>query len=258
MTRNSTRKKRTEGIYATTRNEVTELSLHIDPDTSEVRFGNDMANVYSERSYARQKKPKILSRIYQLDSDVAFDTKLALEKNFDILCAVDTNTREITGKWVSVVGIVVLQQVWADAKGELAAFWQYYTPFCLEYVELQHKPENFGWIASLQHLEKYGQTDPMQRIGIIVDSDLGNLNDYNMRNKPVLETTYLPKNVVLIYAAGDAGKENVINKALSCADSASSQCLDALEQGVCPFNKKLSNNDSFESMRIIRSTAVKS
>jgi hypothetical protein len=251
-------KKRIEQIYATTSGPVGELRVTVD-SAGAIRFGTPVENVYSEVSYARSKGPKVLSRIPQAHGAAAFDAAPALEKNFDFLCAVDTNTKVIMGKRLSAVGIVTFQPVWVPGAKSLRHCWQFDVPFCLEYVEIRSRPENFGWLSALEHMRKFGTIRERQRIGMVVDSDLGNINDYNQRKKPVDGPEYLPNDVQLPYASADAGKENIVNKALAQADSVSARCLRVVESGEVPFNTKLlihESNGWFEGLRIIHPNKV--
>lgn len=61
----SNKKRRDSSIFATTKREVSEISLTVDRMTGEILFGQEMTNVYSEVSYGRPKGPKVLSRIPQ-------------------------------------------------------------------------------------------------------------------------------------------------------------------------------------------------
>jgi hypothetical protein len=257
MAKKDKRKKRNEHIYGTTVGNVSEIVITTNSLTGEISFGSDMINVYSEISYDRPKGPKVLSRIPQADQNLSFDAGGALEKNFDFLCAVDTNTRNIQGKNLSVVGIVTFQLVWVSEKQGLQRYWRHDVPFCLEYVEIKSKPENFGWLAAIEHLKQFGHINDINKIGMAVDSDLGNVNDYNQRKKPIDGPDYLPANIQLIYASADTGKDNIVNKSLSLADSVSSQCLEAVESGLVPFNQKVLDNEWFEGLRIIKPNKVR-
>jgi len=253
------KKKRNEHIYATTKGEVTEIVVTANSLTGEITFGTGVTNVYSEVTYDRPKGPKVLSRIPQAHPDVSFDTPPALLKNFDFLCAVDTNNREIQGKRVCVVGIYTFKRVLIPAAAGVKEDWQGDVPFCLEYINirLDLKPENFGWLATYEHLLKFDIIDKTKRVGMVVDSDLGNLNAYNKRELPVDGPDFLPPNVTLIYASADAGKESLVNQALSIADSVSTQVLDALQSGKAPFNAKPRfDYRNFDNLRIIRPTRV--
>lgn len=254
--RNSGRKPRNEHIYGTTVGNVTELVVHVDERNGEISFGQEMTNVYSERSYDRPKGAKIISRIPQANTGLSFDDGPALQKNFDIVCAVDTNTKVVHGKRVSMVGIATATPGALPARDGIKRFWRYDVPFCLEYAGLQCAPENFGWLAALEIMGARGLIRAGQRVGLIVDSDLGNLRAYNERTMPVDNGQNLPTGVTLVYAADDAGKDNIANQALSIADAAATQCLLALQQGIIPMNAERSDNPLFETYRSIGVTAI--
>ena len=245
------KKPRTEYIYATTKGEISEIALSTDPRTGEIRFETEMENVFSEASYERPKGPKILFRIPQKSRDLSFDASVALTKNYDFLCAVDTNTKVFKHKTISIVGVVTFQTVWVPDPEGLRLYWQFDCPFCLEYIGLRANPEIFGWIAAFNLLRQRGLLDGITKLGMVVDSDLANLRDYNERKKPIFEAHMLPKRMQLLYATADSGKENVLNKAISAADSVASQVLSALASGEVPLVVKPSGSDLFESHRII-------
>jgi hypothetical protein len=239
------RKPRAEYIYGTTKGVVKQLEFTVDQGTGEISFGKDTTNVYSETTYGRPKGPKVLSRVPQAGEDLTFSTDAALKKNYDFLCAVDTNTRTIRGKDVSVVGVVIVTPTPVTG----GTFWNFDVPFCLEYIGLKAPQENFGWLTAWEYLVQAGMIKPGMRIGMVVDSDLGNINRYNQRKKPVLQSFPLPENMHLVYASCDAGKENVVNKALAAADSISAPTLRAIDTGVAPFNEERLESPWFEGFR---------
>ena len=85
---------------------------------------------------------------------------------------------------------------------------------------------------------------------MIVDSDLGNINKFNQRKKPLLASFYLPPNLQLLYASSDVGKENIVNKVLAVTDSISKQSLDAVEKGIAPFNHERVMSPWYDGYRI--------
>jgi len=251
----SERKKRSEHIAATLEGDATELLVTINAGTGEVHFEHEMTNVYSEISYERPKGPKVLSRIPQSDPAISFDTVPALAKNFDFLCAVDTNERLIQSKRVCVVAVVTFRALVIPGASELKTSWRFEVPLALEYVGIdsRHKAETFGWMAAHEHLIQLGIVDNRQRIGMVVDSELGNLKDFNSRTKPVDGPDFLPEGVTLIYASADVGKENIINRAIAVADSVSTKCLDEVELGGIPFNSEPPvDGASYEHARLIQ------
>ena len=245
-----TKKKRTEYIYGTTVGEISELSISVS-DLGEVSFGTEMTNTYSEVTYDRPKGPKVLSRVPQSQKSLTFNQGAVLKNNFDYRCAVDTNTRIINGKRISVTGVVTFTPVSIPGPKGIESFWKFGVPFCLEYVEINAPIENFGWYAAWERLHIQKEINASTRVGMVVDSDLGNINKFNQRKMPIFGAFNLPQNVSLIYASSDAGKENIVNRALYLADSVSSQCLEAMASGTIPFDAKVSNSQWYESMRLI-------
>jgi hypothetical protein len=203
------RKPRTEYIYGTTLGGDSRIVIHVDSATREISFGQRMENVYLERSCERPKGPKVVSRIPQAQAELLFDEAAAFDKNFDHLFAVDTNTKPVGEKTISVVGVVTIANA-PSAPGDRSRTWQFGVPFCLEYSDLRTKPEPFGWLEALGILAQQGRFIRGQRIGLIVDSELGALRAYNDRTMPVDTGRILPPGVTLVYASGDSAAAQVL------------------------------------------------
>jgi hypothetical protein len=209
-----------------------------------------MTDTYSEVTYARPKGPKVIQRVPQSGMGARFDGSRSLFRDFDYLCAVDTNTRIIGGEPISVVAIV--QFVDAPPPVGSSQYWKLDVPFCLEFVGLRvEKPENFGWLAALSRLLQAGLVAPTTRVGVVVDSDLGKLNDYNSGSAAFFEDRLLPGTVKLIYASADTGGESLLNRVLKVADSVSSQVLDAVAAGRSPPNRKNNPTKYYDGMRVV-------
>ena len=254
--RGGDKKPRSEAIFGTTSGEISELRLTVDPKTGSISFGQAMTNVYSERSYERPKAPKVLSRMPQPSHAAMFEDSDALAVHFDRVFAVDTNTKDIDGRRMSVVGVATLKREVVLGPERVESGWRFDAPFAIEYGDLVAKPEPFGWMGALEILKQRGFYDAGQRIGLIVDSELGQLKDFNARTVPVDSGEFLPQGVTLIYASSDAGKESVLNSALAIADAAASQILAALRDGRIPANAEPSGVEAFKSFRVIGVNAV--
>lgn len=181
MKRNPPKKKRNEYIYGTTNSDITELVVTVDGLTGEISFGHPMINTYSESSYDRSKGPKVLSRVPQPDGNLTFDGHKAFERNFVYHCAVDTNTRTIAGKRISVTAVVAAKPMTIPGPAGLKKFWKFDVPFCFEWTELNVDAEKFGWLAACERLVDEGLTTSTAKIGMIVDSHLGDIVHYNER-----------------------------------------------------------------------------
>lgn len=137
------KKPHTEYLYGTTVGNVSELIVTVDQRTGGITFGNEMTNVYLEKSYERAKGPKAVYRIPQVNDDMEFDAEAALLKNFDFLCAIDTNTLTVNGKQVSAAGVVTFKETVIPGPTRLEHAWHYDTAFLVEFVGIRHeKPEN--------------------------------------------------------------------------------------------------------------------
>lgn len=186
-------KPRAEEIYATTLSDATELVVRINRQ-GDFGFGQPMTNVYSQVSYERPKGAKSpLSRVPLQSSTPMFEIQRAVLKNFDYLVAVDTNTRIINTRNVSVTAVVTFKE--ASPPPGARAYWKLDVPFSWEFFDLRtDKIENLGWIAALGQLYAAGHVTQGTRIGMIVDSDLGNIPAFN-RTLPVFEQSVLPAGV---------------------------------------------------------------
>lgn len=251
MGKKQKRKKRIQQIYGTTGGDVGELIVNVDQRTGEISFGSPMTNVYSEVSYERTKAPKVISRVAQEGRSLSFDPEDAVLKHYDFLCAVDTNTRTIRDYQVSVTAVITFAE--APPPPGAKRYWQLDVPFCWEFIGLKtQKPENFGWLAALEEMVYRRLIASQKRIGMLVDSDLGNIGAYNAREKPFFGDVLLPNNIKLIYASADTGGESVINRVIRTADSVATQSLDAIERGEVPFNRMTNSTEWYDGIRIIR------
>jgi hypothetical protein len=252
VSKKATLKPRKEAIYATTVGEASSIGITIDTRTGAIRFDGAVENVYSQRSYERTKGPKILSRIHQHSEFVSFEGASTIFDNFDMVAAVDTNTNQVGDRRISVVAVVPIEPLWINEKHELKRAFKIRNPFCLEYLNLRsEKPENFGWMAAHELMVHRQTIQPSSRLCMIVDSDLGNIPEYNLRKRPVSETTFLPPNTQLAYASSDVGSESFINRAIRIADSISKQVFSKLADGTLPPNAKTVKSEWFDGYRFI-------
>ncbi|HEX6956799.1 MAG TPA: hypothetical protein VF194_02350 [Ferrovibrio sp.] len=241
------RKQRALFVQATTTREATEIVITIDRATGEIRFDQPMADVYLGASYDRAKGPKILSRVPQHGSPT-FDVAAALRQNFDVVCAVDTNTTLSNGIKYSATGVLIVREAQNNSQTGRVD-WNFDVPFCILFQGLAHPEENRGWQLALEILYARNLIKETDRVGLIVDCDLGNIPDYNNRIKPVCEAFYLPPTVQLIYASTDAGNENVANNALYWSDRVAAQCLEKANANAIPFRTQ--ENAPFTAVAIV-------
>ncbi len=229
LTQVSNRKPRSEYIYATTRDEVSEISLSFDPVTGKLDFETPVINSYAQTTYEREskKEPKVLNKIPLNITALHFSSDQSIFEDYDLLLAIDTNTRHISGIRHSVGGLLYCELL----KQQQAIKWL--VPFGIEFTD-EDKPEHLSWKIVFDHILDDPALNNVPRIGVLVDSDYGHIDKYNNRALPIWGDVFIPTNVRLIYASTDTGKEFLINKLISEADKVSNLLLDQIERGSIP------------------------
>jgi hypothetical protein len=207
---------------------------------------------YIERTYDRVKGPKSLVKIPVSNGKLFNRPERSLDDSYDVICAIDTNTRLVRQKRISVTGIVICEKCWIGDPHGLTRGWLYHTPFCIEIIELSEaKAENAGWSFALSHLESLDYIRRDERVGIVVDSDLGNLTAYNERRERYDSFNLLPLNWRFIYGSSDIGAETLVNLSIKTADNAAKQCLRYLESGNQMLATRGGNLPHFEAIAVI-------
>lgn len=212
--------------------------------TGEMRHalnGVPVENAVEDVSFAvthqRPKGPKDLTRIPQPDVGARFSPYSFLEQ-YDAVFAVDTNTREIKGvrRAVTVVaglsielarnsdgrpsGAVLQESVFGRVEMGLAG--------CAPSLN----PERWGWQFALQHLiPKYVGYCEGGNYALVVDSELGLLEDFNARRQTLCESYMLPSNFTMLYASCDGGADLPLNRLLRLADKEAELQLNVLNEG---------------------------
>ena len=67
-------------------------------------------------------------------------------------------------------------------------------------------------------------------LAIIVDSDLGNIPDYNARKKPIIGSFYVPDKMTLVYASSDTGKEYLANRLIAVCDTEANKLIQHIQR----------------------------
>jgi hypothetical protein len=173
-------------------------------------------------------KEKVLTRTH--DKVIPNEADLMIHlSSFDMIIAVDTNTKEIGADKLSVSGIVQCQ-VRSEAETnmyavELLSQGAYLFRNCPQELS----PEKFGWLSIITELNR----DPrysMKKYCLVSDHDLDNHNQYNCRKLPILGDIYLPPNVALMYGRGDGSKESILNNLVMRCDKEASRVIKEMEE----------------------------
>lgn len=129
---------------------------------------------------------------------------------YDRVFAVDTNTIVLDGEVLSVACSVRAEIEFIDNKwnGRIELL------DALVAIGPKLKPEIGGWLDLIERVN----LDPALKVGIVVDSELGDIPRYNLRTMPLAPGIYLPENVELIYASSDQDKNIPFNFLIAKCD----------------------------------------
>ena len=181
-------------------------------------------NASIETGYQRRKGLKVLNKLKLTNEQLLTDPNLALTR-YNFVLALDTNTKSLNNGLLSVACIVLCK--FAPKVGYILA--QYAPVHCLEFRNIQGKPENIAWKRTVEMVMANPSYDKSKNMGIVIDSDLSNIPDYNARRKPIVDDFYLPVNVELLYASADAGREYLPNKLISLCDKEAKELINYIQ-----------------------------
>jgi len=198
---------------------VTVLGMKHLPDGTIEYFDNGVPfkpkKVYFEVGYDRDKKNKVINKIVVDPNKVSVNPYVSL-KRFDFIYAIDTNTKVVNNKVISVSSIILCTLEFG--KGDILNIQYEFKP-SLEFWNIKHHPENVAWMKLIQTIIQIPTYDPNWKIGIVVDSDLGNLPAYNARTIPIYSDFYLPENFELMYASAEVGtSDHLVNSLIGLCE----------------------------------------
>ncbi len=206
------------------------------------------ATIFS--SYARDGKgEKVLSNIDVGDGAISVVDTLArwsparvVFDHFDTLLAVDTNTKFVNGLWVSTTIALITLPGWNADPQKGKAMVHLHSRF----VELNslkpQDPEGLGWYRVFSSgLSVLRAPYAQNRLGLVVDSKLGEHSEINARSRPYFNDFRLPDGVSLIYAS-DAANDSIMNALIRQCDKLGSDLLATIENETQPLPKWESGN----------------
>lgn len=188
---------------------------------------------YSQTHYESESgKERVISRVQ--DKVIPSEPELLkhVSSAFDLIVAMDTNTKVIAGERISAAGIVhcVLQRIPdPEREGYYASFpWQGTILFrnCPSSVS----PEKFAWITEMRRINDGEPLRGSKKFAVVTDHDLDNHTLFNAKKTPIFWDIYLPDNFTLIYGRGDSPNDNFLNHLVKQCDKESSTVLEMIEQ----------------------------
>ncbi len=191
------------------------------------------AVTYSQTHYKSESgKERVISRVQDKVVVGERDLLRHLSSNFDLIVAMDTNTKVIEGESISACGIMhcTLQHLPdSEREGYYASFpWQGTLLFrnCPSSIS----PEKFSWITEIRRIGNAGLIPVSSRVAVVTDHDLNNHTSFNARKSPLFADFYLPSNFTLLYGRGDGSTESILNYLVKHCDKESSMVLEMIER----------------------------
>jgi len=232
-------KRKDEFVHFTTTGEVDHIEFVIDEDLGGVQFAGS-GKAWTERSYPRPKSDKTVSRIPSGDTSARFSRDDAVQRNYDLLIAVDTNYRKFGDNLIAATAVMGAKPVFLGHPSDAPEL--YYSYFALPFALFRNPqipPEKLGWDFAIQSLVDADVQGRFPRIGLVVDAHLSELDEINARTAPVVEDRYLPKKITLLYASSERGKDDFINALMHQADATANLLFKQYEsrRESLPINK---------------------
>lgn len=208
--------------------------LRIGPE-GQLEFCEDGVPKIPNKSWAigsrpRTKGEKTLLRIPSQPSSLRLGDVSALLE-YDRLFAIDTNTKIICGRPVSVA--CVSECILKRNQDCVHALQKIHCVY--EFHGVESRQENMSWYMLILAIICSNQYDDCHVYGIITDSCLGEHDSYNSNTKPFFLGYYLPNNFSFIYSS-DQGR-TICNLAIRTCDNTSNKFLKLIQSGKYNLNE---------------------
>jgi hypothetical protein len=165
--------------------------------------------IWAYRRNRAEKGSKVVCKIPALKGMCTENPDVHLT-NYDWFFVIDTNTNLFKSKSISVS--CVLGGRAASSPGESDSYDLSYIPVLFyEFWDQPGKPEPFAWKLLVHDLANDPLATTADKVAIVVDSELGNVEKINKRTANLANGMELPDNYHLIYASADA-RDFAINK----------------------------------------------
>jgi hypothetical protein len=152
-----------------------------------------------------------------------------LSSDFDLIIAIDTNTRVIRSERISVSGVVhcVLQHT--DDPNSYHADFPWHGAILFRNCPSDLHSEKFGWITMMQRIN-CESLNKMKKFAIVTDHDLDNLTSYNNKKTAIFKDFYLPDNFTFMYGRGASPNQSLLNYLVKQCHKESTEVLRMIEQ----------------------------
>ncbi len=194
--------------------------------------GNEIqpTSVKREMSHDRVKGPKVRTSQVLEHTKGAFSGLQHLAE-YEVVFAVDTNTSEVDGNPISVAAFMPFSVEPSDEGFNVVNHEEQVQLY--EFDGSSEKPELCAILKLTLDLAKHAGIGESSRVAIVTDTELGSLDSFNERKKPIYGDRNLPDGFTLLYASSDTGWE-VLNKFIRICDKAAEQTIKERRAGDNP------------------------
>ncbi len=184
---------------------------------------------FSQSHYIGQSgKEKVITRVQEKVIPNEADLMKHLS-SFDMIIAVDTNTKIIESETVSVTGVVHggVQKTLNPDIYDVDFPW--YDVILFRNCPSELPSEKFGWMTVIRRFN-HNPLNETKRVAIVTDHDLDNHQLYKNKQIPIFRNFYLPDNITLMYGRSDGSTENLLNDVVKRCDKKSTETLREIEK----------------------------
>lgn len=189
---------------------------------------------FSQTHYdGKSGKEKVITRVQDKVIPNQEDLFRHLSSSFDLLIAIDTNSKIINEESISVSGVVhCIVRKNSDPNTYYADF-PWHGAILFRNCPSALHPEKFGWITEIKRINSVPQ-NRSKRFALITDHDLSNHIPFNKKEVPIYDNFYLPDNFQLMYGRSDSSDENLLNYLVKQCDKESSDLINEINKnGYC-------------------------
>lgn len=185
---------------------------------------------FSQTHYIGQSgKEKVINRIQDKVIPNEGDLMKYLSSSFDLIIAVDTNTKVIAGETLSVTGVVYcVVQATPDSTVYNVDF-PWHGAVLFRNCPNELPSEKFGWMTVMQEANREPR-NTLKRFALVTDHDLDNHTSYNNKTVPIFRDFCLPNNFALMYGRDDGPNQNILNYVVRQCDRKSTDILKEIEK----------------------------
>jgi hypothetical protein len=192
---------------------------------------------YSQTHYMSDSgKEKVIARIQDKVIPNEEDLMRHLFSDFDLVIAIDTNTKVIGNERISVTGIIHCIVKRMVEPGSYRVDFPWHGAILFRNCPSELPSEKFGWITEIRRINQ-NPLSKSKRFAIVTDHDLDNHTSYNTKKTPIYKEFNMPENFKLMYGRSDGPSQSLLNYLVKQCDKESTEVLRMIEQnGYYQYN----------------------